>query len=437
MSTEPLQIAIIGLGTVGSGVAKILTEHADRMTRATGRKIQIKHVVVRNPNKPRDVNLPAGLLSDDVAKIIDDPAVQIVVQLIGGTDQAFQIMRRLLEAGKDVVTANKALLAEHGQALFELARKLNRAIAFEASVAGGVPIVAGIGQCLASNQVTSLRGILNGTSNFIVSQMEQCDASYDDAVREAQQLGFAEADPAMDVDGTDAAQKLAILAQLAFGADVDWKQIPRAGIDSLQQADMQYASELGYRIKLLAIAELAEVDSSELSVHVNPTLAKIGTPLAEVRAANNAISVVGDAVGRVFFHGLGAGQMPTASAVVADLIAMALGRAKITFDATKLWAPNAPRTTMGDPKNTLGRYYLRIPVGDNPGVLAEVAGVLSGHDISIASVIQHEASTSAKSEVDLVIMTHQTSEGAIGVAMKQIFELPAVRLAPVKMPVLD
>ena len=258
-----------------------------------------------------------------------------MVQLVGGLEPARSIMLKLLESGKDVVTANKALLAEHGPELFDRARQLGRSIAFEASVAGGIPIIAAISECLTANQIESIHGILNGTSNFILTQMEEQGTDYAASVAEAQRLGFAEADPSMDVDGTDAAQKLAILAHLAFGARVNWRDIPRTGIDTVEVADMRYADELGYGIKLLAVAELVP---EGLELHVSPTLVRRHTPLAEVRGAYNAVRVVGDAVGRVFFHGLGAGQMPTASAVVADLIDTVVGRTAITFRTLELWS---------------------------------------------------------------------------------------------------
>ena len=244
-------------------------------------------------------------------------------------------MLELLESGKDVVTANKALLAEHGPELFDRARALDLCIAFEAAVAGGIPIIANISQCLSANQIQSLRGILNGTSNFILTQMEEQGADYRSAVHEAQRLGYAEADPTLDVDGSDATQKLAILAHLAFGVRVNWRDIPRRGIDGLDAADLRYAKELGYRIKLLAMADL-QGDGVELQV--SPMLVKMGAPLAEVRGAFNAIRVVGDAVGPLMFHGQGAGQMPTASAVVADMIDMVVGRAPITFRNLELWS---------------------------------------------------------------------------------------------------
>jgi homoserine dehydrogenase len=344
-------------------------------------------------------------------------------------------MLKLLDSGKDVVTANKALLAEHGPELFDRARELGRSIAFDACVAGGIPIITNIGQCFSANQLRSLRGILNGTSNFIVSQMEGQGASYADALQEAQRLGFAEADPTMDVDGSDAAQKLAILAHLAFGARVHWSEIPRVGIDKLEPSDLRYAKELGYRIKLIAAAELR---NSALELHVTPTLVKVGTPLAEVRQAFNAISVVGDAVGPVFFHGLGAGQMPTASAVVADMIDTAVGRTQITFSTLELWSQREAAVQMLDHAQLPGRYYLRFTVEDRPGVLGEIAGLLGKNQISIASVIQHEPSGAADDRVvPLVIMTSSAREGAAQSAMNEIDHLKSVRAPSVRMRVLE
>jgi homoserine dehydrogenase len=264
--------------------------------------------------------------------------------------------------------------------------------------------------------------------------MEAHGASYADAVREAQRLGYAEADPTMDVDGSDAAQKLAILAHLAFGSRVHWKDIPRVGIDKLDSADLRYAKELGYRIKLLAAAQL---NGDGLELHVAPTLVKIGQPLAEVREAYNAISVVGDAVGHVFFHGLGAGQMPTASAVVADMIDTAVGRTALTFRTLNLWSQEAPRVFMSEPAKLGGRYYLRFTVDDHPGVLAAITGVLGRHGISIASVIQHEPSQEAGGAVvPLVIMTHSAEEGAASEAVDAIDRLLCVRPGSVRLRVL-
>lgn len=435
---ETAKVAIVGFGTVGSGVARLLLEQHARIRRRAGRTIELARVVDPDLTRPRNVDLPAGLLTDSLAHVLDDPQIGVAMELVGGLEPARTIVLRLLEAGKDVVTANKALLAEHGRELFNRARKLGRSIAFEASVGGGIPIIAAIGQCLSANQIESIHAILNGTSNYILTQMEDQGRDYATALADAQRLGYAEANPAMDVDGSDAAQKLAILAHLAFGARVHWREIPKVGIDTVELADQRYAKELGYSIKLLAVAQLVP---EGLELHVSPTLVRHGTPLAEVRGAYNAIRVVGDAVGRVFFHGLGAGQMPTASAVLADVIDSVVGRAAITFRTLQLWADGreAP-VAVRDPAKVAGRYYLRLNVEDRPGVLAEIAGILGRHQISIASVIQHETDEEeAQSDgvVPLVIMTHTAPEGAMARAMAAIDQLPAVRPESVRMRVRE
>ncbi|MGH7193277.1 MAG: homoserine dehydrogenase, partial [Candidatus Saccharimonadales bacterium] len=268
---EKTKVAIVGLGTVGSGVARLLLDYGDRTARHAGRTLWLEQVVVRDLAKPRDCDLPEGILSSDLRKITGNSEISAVAHLVGGLEPARSIMVSLLESGKDVVTANKALLAEHGPELFDLARELGRSIAFEASVAGGIPLIANISQCLSANQIESLTAILNGTSNYILTQMDEPGADYAAALAEAQRLGYAEADPTMDVDGTDTAQKLAILAHLAFGARVHWRDIPRQGVDGLDVTDLRFARELGYRIKLLAVAELAK---EGLELHVSPTLVK-------------------------------------------------------------------------------------------------------------------------------------------------------------------
>lgn len=427
------------MGTVGAGVARLLIDHGDRTARHAGKTIWLSKAVVRDLKKPRGIDLPDGVLTDSIDDVLNDPEIDVIIQLMGGLSPAREVMLRAMEAGKDIVTANKALLAEHGGELFTRARQLGRSIAFEAAVAGGIPIIANISQCLSANQIESLEGILNGTSNFIVSQMDEKGAGYDETVKRAQDLGYAEADPSMDVDGTDAAQKLAILSHLAFGATVDWRDIPRKGIDGLDPADLVYARELGYRIKLLATARLVD---GELELSVAPTLIPIGTPMAEVRDAYNAIRVVGDAVGPVFYHGLGAGQMPTASAVVADVIDTAVGRTPITFETLEYFSSERPpRTAQRDVDTLRGRYYMRLRVANDPGTLASIAGVLSSHSISIASVIQHEPKSKDESSSDntvpLVIMTHEASEGAASRATTDIEVLPAISGTVVRMPVRE
>ena len=267
---EKTKVAIIGLGTVGQGVAKLLLDHGDRTARHAGRTLWLEKAVVRDLKKARDCDLPKGVLTDNVDEVINNPEIKVVAQLVGGLEPERTIMLRLLESGKDVVTANKALLAEHGPELFDRARELGRSIAFEASVAGGIPIIANISQCLSANQIKSLaRHPQRHDATSSSRKMHDEGAPYADVLAEAQRLGYAEADPTLDVDGSDAAQKLAILAHLAFGARVDWKDIPRMGIDKLDVSDVRYAKEMGYRIKLLAVAEL---DGDTLELHVSPTL---------------------------------------------------------------------------------------------------------------------------------------------------------------------
>lgn len=430
---EKTGVAIVGLGTVGTGVAKLLLDQGDRTGRHAGRVLWLTHVVVRDPAKPINVDLPEGLIVGDLQRLLDDSSVQVVAHLVGGIEPARTILLKLLESGKDVVTANKALLAEHGPELFDRARQLGRSIAFEASVAGGVPIIANMSQCFSANQIVSLEAILNGTSNFILSKMEE-GTGYKDALTEAQRLGFAEADPSMDVDGTDATQKLAILAHLGFGARVHWSEISRRGIDQIDISDMQFAMHLGYRMKLIAFARLV---SHGIELIVAPMLVKIGKPLAEVQANYNAIQVIGDAVGPVFFHGQGAGQMPTASAVVADMIDVAVGRTAITFKTLELWAEGNQRVEVAPIEQMTGRYYLRFNVVDQPGVLGQITGRLGQHGISIATVYQHESQSNVHQVVPVVVMTHLTTEKAIGNAIKQIAEMPTVADPPEKFRILD
>ncbi|MCH2114047.1 MAG: homoserine dehydrogenase [Pirellulales bacterium] len=430
---EKTKVAIIGLGTVGSGVARLLLDFGDRTARHAGRTLWLEKAVVRDLEKTRDCDLPAGVLTGNIDEVIDDPEIRVVAQLIGGLEPARTVMLRLLESGKDVVTANKALLAEHGPEIFDRARDLGRCVAFEASVAGGIPIIANIGQCLSANQLLSLQGILNGTSNFILSKMHEEGAAYQAVVAEAQRLGYAEADPAMDVDGTDAAQKLAILAHLGFGARVNWDEIPRSGIDSLDIIDVRFAEEMGYRIKLLAVAQLVD---EGIELHVSPTLVRTGGPLAEVGGPYNAIRVVGDAVGELLFYGPGAGQMPTASAVVADMIDIAVGRCPITFRTLELWSNRASRVARADYHSARGRFYLRLTVDDSPGVLAQITQVLGEQSVSIASVLQHEPNEAGDS-ISLVIMTHKTTEGAASEACDKMSKLACVQATPVRMWVRD
>ena len=431
---EKTKIAIIGLGTVGTGVANLLLDHGDRTARHAGRIPWLEKVVIQNISKSRDVEIPAGVLTDNLNEVLQNPEITVVAQLIGGLEPARTIMLQLLEAGKDIITANKALLAVHGPELFDKARQLGRCIAFEASVAGGIPIITNIGQCLTANQVTSLHGILNGTCNFIITQMQEHSADYEKVVKEAQRLGYAETDPTLDVNGADTAQKLSILSQLAFGMRGNWEDIPCKGIDDLDIADIGFADRLGYRIKLLAMAKLVD---NEVEMSVSPTLIKKGSPLAEVQDAFNAIRVLGDAVGPVFYHGQGAGQMPTASAVVADIIDTVVGRSQITFNNLELWSENNRPRSMADAGQSINRYYLRMQVIDQPGVMAEITGILGNNRVSIASIIQHKSENqNTNATVPLVIMSHNTTQTAIANSVTQFEQSENIETKAVVLKVL-
>lgn len=430
MAAEPLGVAVVGCGTVGTGVVKILTEHAGRLEQRSGRPISLRRVVVRDPSKARGVSLPAGVLGTDFAPVLRDPTVHVVMELMGGTTTAKQVVLDSLAAGKHVITANKALLADAGGEVFAAARAAERAVCFEAAVAGGVPIIRALAESLAANQVTSIQAILNGTSNFILTAMADGGRNYADALAEAQRLGFAEADPTLDVDGSDAAHKLAVLAQIAFGVAARPHEIERQGIDHIEAMDIRFAGELGYVIKLLAEAWVSPTDSpdkSTVALHVAPVMVRKTDMLAQVRGAYNAIQVIGDVVGETLYQGPGAGMMPTASSVVADLIDLAVGRAQKTFTAARLWSGADRGFSIEPSEKVRSRFYLRLLVRDQPGVLADVCRALADQQISISSVIQHEAREDHPEQlVPLVIMTHYAETGRFRSAVKVIDTHPSM-----------
>ncbi|HET6572714.1 MAG TPA: homoserine dehydrogenase [Fimbriiglobus sp.] len=464
MASEPLGIALVGCGTVGTGVARLLLDHKDRLARRAGRPLALRRVVVRDPHKTRLADLPRDLLTTDPQAALADPAVHVVAELVGGTTFARQLVLDALAAGKHVVTANKALLAEHGPEVFEAARKAERAVCFEAAVAGGVPIIRALAESLAANQVTAIQGILNGTSNYILTAMAEDGATYAAALADAQRLGYAEADPTLDVDGSDAAHKLAILAQIAFGVVAKPTDIERQGIDRVDAMDVRFAAELGYTIKLLAEAwassdesqvasrqvssqqpgansgtcDLRLADLKTVALHVAPVLLRHTDMLAQVRGAHNAVQVVGDVVGETLYQGPGAGMMPTAGAVVSDLIDVAVGRAQRTFAAAKLWGREGNGFTVEPSERVRSRFYLRLLVLDRPGTLADVCRALADQGISISSVIQHEAQEGHPEQtVPLVVMTHTAETGRFRAAVAAIDRLPGVATPAVSYSVDD
>ena len=432
---EPLNIALIGCGTVGGGVAKLLLEQPDRLAARAGRPLVLRRVVVRDPAKPRTVPIPRNLLTTDLREVLDDPQIEVAAELVGGTGFARRAALDCLAAGKHVVTANKALLACHGEELFAKAQHVGRAVAFEASVGGGIPIIAALTQGLAANQIVALQGILSGTCNFILTRMTEQGKSYAAALAEAQRLGYAATDPTLDVNGTDAVHKLTILARIAFGVAVSPDAVTRRGIADLHEMDIRYGGELGYTVKLLAEAWLHE---RQLALHVSPVLLRRQTPLALVRGPYNAIFAVGDAVGETLYYGQGAGQMPTASAAVADLIDLAVGRAQQTFKTLRLESSGKNSIKLRPTTTMRSRFYLRAMVDDRPGVLAAVAGALANHQVSIASVSQPEAPDDHEGDsVPLVILTHTIATGDFQAAFDEISRLPCVHPPGTYYPVGD
>ncbi len=424
----PLGIALVGCGTVGTGVARLVLGYADRLARRGGRPVELRAVVVRDAGRPRDDAIPRHLLTTDAGPVFADPRVEVVVELMGGTTAARHLVLAALAAGKHVVTANKALLAAHGPELFTAARAADRVICFEAAVAGGVPIIRALAESLAANQVTAIQGILNGTSNFILTAMADRGIPYADALAEAQALGYAEADPTLDVDGSDAAHKLAVLAQIAFGVTPRPADIETVGIDRVQAADIRFARELGYTVKLLAEAWTA---GNTVALHVAPVLLRQTDMLAQVRGAANAVLVVGDIVGETLYQGPGAGMLPTASAVVSDILDIAVGRAQRTFAAAQLWSPHGEGRdyVLAPSERVRSRFYLRLLVRDEPGVLADVCRILAAEAISISSVIQHEADAPEPGRpagVTLVILTHLAETGRFRTAAAALGRSPSV-----------
>lgn len=422
MKTKKVKIAIIGFGVVGSGVVRILQKNAEEITHKTGLQLELAHVVDMDLTRPRPVTLPEGMLHNDLEKVLSDDKVSIAVELVGGTEIAAEIQKKLLTAGKDVVTANKALLAERGEEIFETARQYNRCVSFEASCCGGIPVVSAIRTGLTANRISTMYGIVNGTCNYILSEMSESGKEYEVALKEAQAAGFAEADPTLDVNGSDSAHKLAILGLLAYGQKINYLDISANGIENIQLTDIHYGREMGYVMKLLAIAEQTDAG---LSLRVHPSFINGHEPLAQVSGPFNAVSIFGDAVGHTSYYGRGAGMMPTASAVVADIIDVARGNAQRVFDATPALGYITEPTLMCPPEEIVSRFYLRLTVVDQPGVFAKIANVLGERKISISACLQHESKSDDR--VPVVIMTHLARQGDMNKALEDMNKLDIVK----------
>jgi len=420
-----VRLGLLGLGTVGTGVVKLLEQERALLEARAGCRLTLAAVADVDVTRPREgLDLARLPLTTDVGRVLDDPRVQIVVELIGGLEPARSYILRALAAGKHVVTANKALLAHHGAELYAEARRAGVALGFEAAVAGGIPLIRAVKDGLVANRILSVFGIVNGTCNYILSRMTEEGLDFAAALREAQAQGYAEADPTLDVEGLDSAHKLQILVSLAFRTAVDLKDIHTEGITRVTAQDLAYARELGYRVKLLAIAKASD---GGVEARVHPTMIPADSPLAAVSGVFNAVFVTGHAAGDLMFYGRGAGQMPTASAVWSDIVEIARrlahGLRPLPLELPAVDHAALPVRPMDEIRSC---YYLRVMAQDRPGVLSRVAGVLGANDISIASVLQK--GRAAREAVPVVMMTHEARERDMRAALAAIDRLPVVAL---------
>lgn len=419
MSVENIQIGMLGLGTVGRGVYRVITGNGENIKRKIGAGLEIKKILVRDLNRARGVEVEPQLLTSEINDIMEDPEIKIVIEVMGGIEPTLDFVKLALQKGKSVVTANKDMIAVYGKQLFELAAANQADLLFEASVAGGIPIIRPLKQCLAANRINQVIGIINGTTNYMLTKMTKEGSDFEKVLKEAQDRGYAEANPASDIEGYDAARKLAILASIAFNSRVVLDDVYVEGITKITAADIAYAGELNYTVKLLGIAKETE---EGVEVRVHPTLIPVDHPLAAVNDVFNAIFVSGDAVGDTMFYGRGAGELPTASAVVSD-----------AMDAARDLLRNVPgiiACTCYDekPVKNMGlvesRYYIRIQVSDKPGVLASIAYAFSDKEVSLATVLQKQTDSVT---AEIVLVTHRVREKNMREALEIIKHLSSVK----------
>jgi len=422
LKKDIINVALVGFGTVGSGLVSIMLDPASELSKKLGFDLRLVKIVDKNIVRDRGISLPEGILTTDISDVLQNPDIDIVVELVGGTGFAKDLTLSAIQAGKHVVTANKALLALEGNDIFTAAAKAGVEVGFEASVAGGIPIIKVMKEGLVGNRILSVYGIINGTANYILSKMTSQGVSFPNVLSEAQKLGYAEADPTFDVEGVDSAHKLAILASLAFGIPLSYDQLYIEGISKITPLDIAFASEFGYRIKLLAIAK-SDGDQVELRVH--PTMLQKTQMLAKVDGVYNALYVEGDAVGATMYYGRGAGDRPTGSAVLADIVDIARNiRSGAVNRVTSFGRPVNEPLPIKKMNDVCSCYYFRFSVHDKPGVLSKIAGVLGNHDISIESVIQKGRKEGGS--VPLVILTHEALEDNVSKAMSEISSLKVV-----------
>jgi len=430
-TTPVLRVGLAGLGTVGASVYRRLASQKDLLRQRTGTEIRIDQISIRRAGRAKEIGVPEGLVVADWRTLIDNPELDVVVELMGGTTEAFDLIKRALQSGKHVITANKALLAERGAELFAEALKHQKHLLFEASVAGGIPIIRALREGLVANRILSIHGIINGTCNYILTRMNDAGLEFKDALDEAKRLGFAEADDSLDVDGHDTAHKAAVLAALAYGFWVPPDKLYTEGLRKVEKQDIIYAKRLGYALKLLAIIK-TDIDGA-VEVRVHPTLIPQSHVLASVSGVFNAVVVRGDVVGDTLYYGRGAGGDPTASSVVADLAQIAAHFPQ--EQKARNVGHEALHSRLKSIDEIVSRYYLRLSVIDRPGVLADVARVLASRQIGISSVIQPEAQ--AGEVTPLVLMLHDAPESQLLAAVAEIATIGAVKAPPVHLRVED
>ena len=433
---KPIKVGLLGIGTVGSGTFNVLKRNQEEIMRRAGRAIQITMVADLNTERAKELTNGECEVVNDANLVVNNPDIDIVIELIGGYGIAKDLVLKAIANGKHVVTANKALLATHGNEIFKAAQDKGVMVAFEAAVAGGIPIIKALREGLTANRIEWLAGIINGTTNFILSEMRDKGLDFDVALKEAQALGYAEADPTFDIEGVDAAHKVTLMASIAFGIPVQFDKAHVEGITKLQGIDIQYAEQLGYRIKLLGIAKRKKVDGKEgIELRVHPTLIPAKRLIANVEGAMNAVLVQGDAVGPTLYYGKGAGSEPTASAVIADLVDITrLATADPEHRVPHLaFQPDAMSDIQIMPMSEVTTsYYLRIHVADEAGVLANVTSILADAKISVDAMLQKEPAE-GEHETDIIILTHQTQEKTIDAAIAKIEALATVRGALIKI----
>lgn len=418
---KKVKVALLGLGNVGRGVWNILKENEEEIMKRSGCKVEVGKILVRNKNKDRGIDVPDELVTTDFNEILNDDSIKIVVEVMGGIEPAREYILAAMNKKKHVVTANKMLLATDGDTLYEKADKEGVMLNYEASVAGGIPIIQAINESLTANKIEELYGIVNGTTNFILSKMELEGSKFEDVLKEAQEKGYAEADPTSDIEGFDAQYKLAILASLAFGTKIDSAKVYREGITKITDEDMKYAKSFGRVIKLLAIAK--DIDG-KLELRVHPTMIPESHPLANVFDSFNAVFIKGNAVGDLMFYGRGAGELPTGSAVVSDIVSIV--RSDVESDnSSKVVKNNLWKKEVKDVDEIVSRYYIRATVADEAGVLSDISSVFGKYKVSLRSVIQKEVNKN-ESKVTLVLVTHKCTEEQLNNSIKNLNELSAV-----------